>query len=138
MNSWRTVRSIFQAFLRLDSESKIKFSNRLYLRVPREELTLVSLGIDNILVTKLSLSEATEVFSLIKSACDINEFREAKIGEWTWKIDGRLRSADHDHVVIQFSRALESTREVVQRKNVAAALANFSARFGPMDTIFRA
>jgi hypothetical protein len=126
----RSVGLFFEALSGAYRYNNIKFSRGLYLCVPRQQITFVSLGGDATLKVEFSINDATKIFSLIKSACDMNEIQEAEIGGWTWKIDARPRSADSDHVVIQFRRALESSRDVVQRADVAAAIADFATTFG--------
>jgi len=126
---WHAMYAFFRALSRIDSAEKIKLSDQLYLRLPDTRLTLVSL-IGAADAIKLSVEDAREIFKSIKSACDTQDIRETKVGELSWKTDGRTRSADQDHMVIQFNGPSGFTRIPVKRDEIAAALAEFETKFG--------
>ncbi len=130
MRFGQAVRSILKKLSRTTREEKIEFSDRLYMRACRGELTLVSLGIENVQAMRLLIADATAIFRSIKSACDMQEVVEIKVGELSWKTDARLQSTDRDRMIIEFNGPSGFGREVVKRDRVIAALADFKAKFG--------
>ena len=80
---------------------------------------------------KLSVDEARQILRSIKNACDLNDVEEIKVGQLTWKTDARIRSKGSEEIIIKFSGPDGSTRTPARRKDVAAALAEFTDRFGP-------
>ena len=124
------VYAFFRALSKIDSAEKIKFSDQLYLRVPDPRLTLVSLVGGETDAIKLSVEDVRKIFKSIKSACDMQDIKEIKAGELSWKTDGRTRSADQDYVAIRFNGPSGSTRLTVTRNELAVALAEFEAKFG--------
>jgi len=132
MKFTQIVRSFFQVVSRMtreDRENRITFSDQVYMRLPHTEVTLVSLGIDNIQTMKLSINDAREIFRSIKSALDMREINETKIGDLYWKTDGRLDSADRERVVIEFNGPLGFTHAIMKRGEVSAAVAEFTKKF---------
>ena len=123
------VRFFFQVASRMSREDRITFSDQVYMRLPDVEITLVSLGME-IQTTRLSIDDAKEIFKSIKSACDMHEIKEIKVGELYWKTDGRLQSADEDRMVIEFGEPLGFARHVVNRQDVSSAVIEFTKRFG--------
>lgn len=126
------LRSFSRALSTMGAYEKIAFTDRLYLRVPRAEVTLMSVasgGSDVIQSMNLSVAEATEIARSIKRACDFRELVEIRVGELSWKTDGRLQS-DPDKIIIVFNGPLGYTRELASREQILAAIAEFSNRFG--------
>lgn len=125
----------FRSFLKaLASRSyeKISLTERLYVFVPKAEVTLMSLGAggsESIQSVTLSIDEAEKVFGSLKRACDQRDIVEIKVGDLSWKVDARSESG-RDEVVIVFSRLLEHMRAVAKREDVLAAVAEFGTRFG--------
>jgi len=130
MDLGRAIRVFFRTFSRMTDHRKIKFSDRMYMLVPYVELTLVSLGVDNVQAMKLSVKDATEIFKSIRSACEMREIKEIEVGELTWKTDARLQPEDPDRVVVQFDGPLGFVREVLRREDVVAALTEFEKKIG--------
>jgi hypothetical protein len=124
------IYAFFRTLSKMDSAEKIKFSDKLYLRIPDTRLTLVSLVGGETDATKLSVEDARQIFKSIKSACDMQDIKEIKAGDLSWKTDGRIRSADQDYVAIRFNGPSGSTRLTVTRNELTAALAVFEAKFG--------
>src|SRR5579863_2713612 len=129
-NFGRAVRSFFLAFSRMSEDRKIKFSEKVYMVVPYVELTLVSLGIDNVQTMRLSISDAIEIFKSIKSACEMHEISEIRVGQLSWKTDARLHPEKPDQVVVQFAGPLGFAREVLKRKDILAAVVEFDKKIG--------
>lgn len=140
MHAFRKVRVFLQVLLQslsralssLGSYEKIAFTERLYLRIPTAELTLMSVasgGSDVIQSMNLSVNEATEIVRSIKRACDLQELVEIRVGELSWKTDGRLQS-NPDKIIIVFGGPLGYTREIANREEVVTAVREFSNRFG--------
>ena len=123
------IYAFFRALSRMDSSEKIKFSDKLYLGIPDPRLTLVSLIGEGDAI-KLSVENAREIFDSLKLACETQDIKEIKVGERSWKVDGRIRSADQDHIVVWFEGRSGFTRTLLRRNEVARALAQFDARFG--------
>jgi hypothetical protein len=131
----RAIKAFFQAVSRMDSAEKIKLSDRLYLRIPDTRLTLVSVGADGVETMKLSVDETMQLFESIRSALETRDIKEIKVGELSWKTDARIRSSDQDHMRIRFNSPMGSTSWPVERGEVAAALADFEARYGSIATL---
>jgi hypothetical protein len=130
------LRSLSKALSQVSSEmgdfEKITLARGLYFRVPKPEVTLMSVssdGGDVIQSMSLSVDEAKQIFQSIKRACDLHEIVEVKVGELSWKADARLQS-NPDIIVIAFNGPLGRTRVTAKREDVAAAVAEFTDRFG--------
>jgi hypothetical protein len=131
------VRLSFQFLLRLSSQAlsrasafeRIELTDRLYLRVPKAEVTLMYLGAAESESMTLSVDEATQIFRSIKRACDLHEITEIKVGELSWRTDGRLQS-NPDKIIIVFDTPMGHTRTDARREDVAAAVTEFTNRFG--------
>ena len=108
---------------------KVALSDRLYIRVPKAELTLMSLGSDVVQSMKLSVKEAEQIFRSIKQACDLQDVVEVKIGDLSWKTDARVKS-NPDEIIIVVNGPLGYTRDTVRREDVAAAIDKFTNRYG--------
>jgi hypothetical protein len=124
--------ALSQALSRVGSYEKITLTDGLYLRIPKAELTLMSLGAGGSEVVqsmKLSVNEAEQIFRSIKRACDLQEVVEVKIGDLSWKTDASLKSSP-DEIIIVFNGPLGYAREVARREDVVAAVAEFTNRFG--------
>ena len=117
--------SVLREFSGGSSYENIALTNRLYMRVPKAELTLRSVGGGEVQSIKLSVDEAAQIFSSIKRAFDLQEAVEVKIGDLSWKTD--VSSAK---VTIVVNGPQGYTREVAKREDVEAAVANFDNRFG--------
>src|ERR1700684_868211 len=79
--------ALSQALSRVSSYEKIALTDCLYMRIPKAELTLMSLGAGGSEVVqsmKLSVYEAEQIFRSIKRACNLNEVVEVKIGDLSW------------------------------------------------------
>ena len=130
----RMLEAFFRAFSRTfagvrsahNSAEKIEFSDRFYLAVPRIDLTMIFMTVDAVNSTKLSVNEGREIFESIKSACEKNGVTEINLGELSWKTD----ASDERQVTISFKAPLGSVYTVVERADVAAAIADFKRRFG--------
>lgn len=79
---------------------------------------------------RLSIGDAREIFKSIESACETQGIGEIRVGELSWKTDARLHGAEADRVVIQLDGPLGFSREVLTRKDVTAAVAQFEAKIG--------
>jgi hypothetical protein len=111
------------------SHESIALTDRLYMRVPKAELTLMSVGGDVVQSMTLSVSEAEQIFRSIKRACDLHEVVEVKVGDLSWTTDGTLKSGSEEIIII-FNGPLGYTREVAKREDVVAAVTEFADRFG--------
>ena len=132
MDFARTVRSVFQALARMyfaRSYEKIALTDRLYLGVPKMEITLVSL-IGEAQTAKLSVDDARQVLRSVTQACDLNNVVEIKVGDLTWITDARVKSGNPDQIVIKFSNSQGSTRTSATRAGLLAATEEFVSRFG--------
>jgi hypothetical protein len=109
-----------------NSAERIEFSDRFYLAVPRIALTMIFVTIDAVNSTKLSVNEAREIFESIKSALRKNGVTKINLGELSWKTD----ASDEYQVTISFNGPSGSVYTVVERADVAAAIADFKRRFG--------
>ena len=89
----------------------------------------VGAGSDVIQSTTLSVDEATQIFRSIKRACDLHEVIEVKVGELSWTTDARLQS-NPDKVIIVLNGQQGYTRTDATREDIAAAITEFSNRFG--------
>jgi hypothetical protein len=76
-----------------------------------------------------SVDEAAQIFRSIKRACDLYEIAEIKVGELSWRTDGRLQS-NPDKIIIVFDTPMGHTRTDARREDVAAAVTEFTNRFG--------
>jgi hypothetical protein len=122
---------VVSRMIREDRENRIKFSDRVYMRLPRTEITLVSLGAgESIQTMKLSIDDAREILRSIKRACDLHQVEEIRIDRLSWKTDARVNFPGQDTVVIQFDGPLGFTREQLKREAVTAAVTEFTKRFG--------
>jgi hypothetical protein len=130
----RVIKSLYRAFLatissmlsRRTSVEKIEFSDIFYVAVPRVELTLNFMTVDDVFSMNLSVNEASEIFRSIKSACDKNGITEIKVGELSWKTDAR----DERQVTIKFRGPPGGVYTTIARADVASAVADFTRRFG--------
>ena len=143
MSFFQKVRLFFQVLLRslsqaltqalseIGSNEKIGLTDGLYLRIPKVELILsVGAGGSEVIQSmKLSVGEAQEIFQSIKRACDLHEIVEIKVGELSWRTDARLNS-NPDKIIIVFDGPLGYTRTIARREDVAAAIIEFTNRFG--------
>ena len=144
MGFFQKVRLFFQVLLRslsqaltqalseIGSNERIGLTDGLYLRIPKAELILMSVGAGGsevIQSMKLSVGEAQEIFQSIKRACDLHEIVEIKVGELSWRTDARLKS-NPDKIIIVFDGPLGYTRTIARREDVAAAITEFTNRFG--------
>ena len=124
--------ALTQALSEIGSNEKIALTDGLYLRLPKAELTLMSLGAGGSEVIQsmnLSVGEAQEIFRSIKRACDLHEIAEIKIGELSWRTDARLKS-NPDEIIIVFNGPLGYTRTTAKHEDVVAAITEFTNRFG--------
>ncbi|SHN83762.1 hypothetical protein [Bradyrhizobium erythrophlei] len=119
-------KTVSSALSRINSFEKIEFSDRFYLVIPRIELTLNFMTVDEVSSTKLSVDEATELFKSIKTACEQNGIAEFKMGELSWKTD----ASSEGQVKIRYKTPQGSAYTIVERASVDAAIANFTQRFG--------
>src|SRR5438105_4097749 len=88
-------KALSQALSEVGAYEKIALTNGLYIRVPKAELVLMSVGAGGsevIQSMRLSVDEAKQIFQSIKRACDLREIVEIKVGELYWTTDARLRS----------------------------------------------
>jgi hypothetical protein len=118
--------SVLRGLSGSSSYEKIALTDRLYMRVPKAELTLMSVGGGEVQSTKLSVDEAAQIFRSIKRAFDLQETVEVRIGDLTWKT---VVSSAKVTIVVNGPQGY--TREVAKREDVEAAVANFDNRFGP-------
>jgi hypothetical protein len=124
--------ALSQILSEVSAFEKIALSERLYMRVPKAELTLMSLGAlgsDVVESMKLSVNEAEQIFRSIKHACDLQDVVEVKIGDLSWKTDARVKS-NPDEIIIVFNGPLGYTRDTARREDVAAAIDKFTNRYG--------
>jgi hypothetical protein len=124
-------RSLSQTIENLSAFEKIELTQGLYLRVPKAEIKLMSVGAggsDVVQAMTLSVDDATQIFRSIEHAYDHQEMVEIKVGELSWKTDCRLQS-NPDRVVITFDGPLGRTRTDASRKDIAVAIARFTNRF---------
>jgi hypothetical protein len=122
--------ALSQTLSKVSAFEKIELTDRLYLRVPKAEVTLRSVGAgEDIQSMTLSVDEATQIFRSIKRACDLHDVEKIKVGELSWTTDARLQS-NPDKVIIVFNGPLGRTRTDARREDVAAAITEFTNRFG--------
>ncbi len=124
--------SFSQTLSNLSAFEKIELTQGLYLRIPKAEVTLMSVGAGGSEVIQsmtLSVDDATQIFRSIKRACDRHEVVEVKVGELSWKTDCRVQS-NPDRVIVSFDGPLGRTRTDAKREDIAAAIAKFADRFG--------
>jgi hypothetical protein len=124
------AKSLLQLVLNVSREDRIAFSHRVYMRHPSDEITLVSLGIDNVQSMKISVNDAKKIFRSIKRACEQNQAEEIKTDRLYWRTDARIDFPGQDTVVIQFDGPLGFTRELVKRQAATTALMEFTRKFG--------
>src|ERR1017187_3510285 len=120
--------ALSQTLSKVSAFEKIELTDGLYLRVPKAEVTLISVGAGGSEVIQsmtLSVDEATQIFRSIKRACDLYEVVEIKAGELSWTTDARLQS-NPDKVIIVFNGPLGHTRTDARRKDLAAAITEFT------------
>jgi len=120
-----------QILSKVSAFENIELTDGLYLRVPKAEVTLTSVvaGSEFIQSMTLSVDEATQIFRSIKRACDLHDVVKIKVGELSWTTDARLRS-NPDKVIIVFNGPLGYMRTDARREDVAAAITEFTNRFG--------
>lgn len=151
MSFFQKVRLFFQVLLRslsralshvlseIGAYEKIDLTKDVYLRVPKAELFLMSVGAggsDVVQSMSLSVDEAKQIFQSIERACDLREIVEVKVGDLSWTTDARLRS-NPDEIIIMFNGPQGRTRAIAKREDVAAAVAEFTRRFGPELAVHR-
>jgi len=122
--------TFFQTLSNMFVYEKITLSQRIYLRVPRDRITLVSLAIGDASAMRLSVNDAREIFRSIKRACDLHQVEEIRTNELSWKTDARINFPGQDTVVIQFEGPLGFTRDLVKREAATAAVIEFTKKFG--------
>jgi hypothetical protein len=125
-------RALFQAWSNVGDYETIELTDRVYLRFPKAEVTLKSVGAGGSEVMqsmKLSIEEATQIFQSIERACDLREIVEIRTGELSWITDARLGS-NPDKIIIEFNGPLGWTRAIARREDVAKAISEFADRFG--------
>jgi hypothetical protein len=125
-------KALSQVLSEVGAYEKIILTKRFYVRVPKAELFLMWVGgggSDVIQSTRLSVDEAQQIFQSIKRACDLRGIVEVKVGDLSWTTDARLRS-NPDEIIIVCNGPQGRTREIAKREDVAAAVAEFTHRFG--------
>jgi hypothetical protein len=122
--------SFSRTLTHLSAFEKIELTQRVYFRVPKAEVKLMSVfpGNDGIQSMTLSIDDAKQIFQSIELAYDRHEMVEMKVGDLSWTTDCRIQS-DPDKVIVAFSGPSGRTRVGVRRQDLAAAVANFAARF---------
>jgi len=129
----RMVASFFQALVEMRHEEKIMLSPRVYFRVAKDGLALVSLHMDNAQARTLSIAEARQIFRSIKQACGLNGVEEIKIAELSWKTDARAKS-NQSTVVVRLNGPSGFIHERLKRDDAIAAVMEFDRKFDLKDS----
>jgi hypothetical protein len=122
------ARALIRAFHTVNTSRRIRFSKDLYFQIPDLKLTLFSGSVEFTQSMELSIPEAKAIFQSIKSAYELRELQEIKVGGLSWTTDGRVQPTDPDRIAIKFNGPLGYTRTVLKREDVAAALEDFDQK----------
>jgi|ERR1700761_5261479 hypothetical protein len=122
--------SLSRTLSHLSAFENIELTQRVYFRVPKAEVRLMSVfpGDDGINSMTLSIDDARQIFRSIELAYDGHEMVEMKVGDLSWTTDCRIQS-DPGKVIVTLRGPWGRTRDIVRRQDMATAIADFAARF---------
>jgi hypothetical protein len=96
--------------------------------VPKLKLNLVSAIGDDSETVEVSIPEARMIFQSMKSAYELKECQQIKIGQIVLTTDCRIQPDNPERVAIKFKSPNGSSHAVLQRENIAATLEEFQSR----------
>jgi hypothetical protein len=81
------------------------------------------------MLTRIATVPVTSDWRLVAAPECCQEVVGVQIGDLSWKTDASLKSSP-DEIIIVFNGPLGYAREIARREDVAAAVTEFSNRFG--------